>query len=381
MEIPTLIERLADPDDWHVVTARLQKLGDAAFDPLVETLASTEDREVAGNAAHAFRGLEVPLGRYVPALTHPHPTVRDHAAYVLQAAGAEALPHAHALLPLLCDEDGDVRRRAGFALEAIGAGVVPLLRELRRTGTVHERRAALVALADVGGPEALDDADRALVERLIRVKLLDEDPEEMHLCGGWYALPTTDQAAVLKAFDLSDAVPVTMRLGAAAWNNDQHASTRDSPHAGCSRVYVSPDFEGWTLVFGRPLDHDGKQVGTRCAELSRAFGAAHWYGMSCGDGWTAWCVAERGEVRRYYDAFASEDQVGEPLPVEEGLMPPHEYPEDDDDRDDCWATTVAAEMSVDIASLAWDVGISGHGLLALTGCGREHGHPRGALEI
>jgi hypothetical protein len=27
----------------------------------------------------------------------------------------------------------------------------------------------------------------------------------MHLCGGWFALPTTDQAAVLDAFGLSDA--------------------------------------------------------------------------------------------------------------------------------------------------------------------------------
>lgn len=39
----------------------------------------------------------------------------------------------------------------------------------------------------------------------------------MYLFGGWFAVRTRDQAAVLAAFDLSDAEPVTMRLGASLW--------------------------------------------------------------------------------------------------------------------------------------------------------------------
>ena len=54
-----------------------------------------------------------------------------------------------------------------------------------------------------------------------------EIPQPMHLCGSWYALPTTDQAAVLDAFGLTDPRTVTMEAGAATWTGDVKPSRRD----------------------------------------------------------------------------------------------------------------------------------------------------------
>jgi hypothetical protein len=128
--------------------------------------------------------------------------------------------------------------------------------------------------------------------------------------------------------------------------------------------------------------------------------------MSCGDDWTAWCIAENGEIVRYYDAFEPEREIGPRHPAEDGYLPPHEngFPEnafDDVDPygheaflahyvrlkeelgipDTCVATMVAARASVDPSALGPHTRVEGHGVLALTACGREHGHPRGALSI
>jgi hypothetical protein len=108
------------------------------------------------------------------------------------------------------------------------------------------------------------------------------------------------------------------------------------------------------------------------------FGEAHHYGMSCGDGWTAWCIARGGEVVRYYDAFKAEEQIGE-LDVEDGWGLPHDWSEENEDLEDIWATDVAEELSVNPTYFEGD--IEGHGVLALTQCGRTYGSPKGFLEI
>jgi hypothetical protein len=61
-------------------------------------------------------------------------------------------------------------------------------------------------------------------------------------------------------------------------------------------------------------------------------------------------------------------------------------PHDDDFEGDaelelCDACAFAARASVDPASLGPHTRVEGHGLLALTAYGREHGHPPGALAI
>ncbi|GIG69550.1 HEAT repeat domain-containing protein [Phytomonospora endophytica] len=383
--VAPLIAVLCDEDspvEWSRPAVLLRKIGDAAFDPLVEAIATAPTPEVARRAGWAFSGLEVShVERFAAALRHPSPKVRGNAAYVLQFKGAKARPYVPELLPLLADRDPDVRRRALWALTEIGpGGVVPRLRKLRREGaTPALRRHALTALAEVGGPARLDPADLALVRRLIAVKRAAERPEPMHLCGHWWALPTTDQAAVLDAFGLSAPEPVTMRLGGSIWNLDHHAGGA-GVHGACARVYVSPAFDGWTLVFGDSSADGHRQapVAERCAELSRRFGGAHWYGQSCGDDWNAWCIAERGKVVRFFDNEEPEAAVGGPHPAEEGWALTFE---EDDERDLCFAADIAATASVDPGVLGADTAVTGHGVVALTECGLKRGHPKGSLEI
>lgn len=402
--------------DWSVAGLLLRKMGRPALEPLVGAIASAPTPEVARRAGWAYIGLKVDdLSAFAAGLRHPSPAVRADSAHVLKGKGEAVLPYASELIELLVDPDVDVRRHALSALQGIGSGVVPLLREVRRSrGPL--RRLALEALAAVGGPAALDVRDRELVRRLIRIKIGSEIPEPMHLCGSWFAIPTGDQAEVLEAFGLSDPEPVTMRLGASTWNHDQHdVIWPGEDHSSCSRSYVSPRLDGWILVFGAPAEDvhradDGddpwEAVRGRCRMLSRRFGIAHWYGMSCGDGWTAWCVAEDGDVVRFYDTDSPDRRIGPPHPAEEGYLLPDEdgYPEnalDDIDLSDhdaltaryeqldqelgilgtCDATVFAGRASTDPSSFGSHTRVEGHGVLALTACGRLHGHPRGALRI
>ncbi|WP_157852571.1 hypothetical protein [Kitasatospora sp. NRRL B-11411] len=140
---------------------------------------------------------------------------------------------------------------------------------------------------------------------------------------------------------------------------------------------------------------------------SRRFGSVQWYGMSCGDDRTARCITENGEVVHHYDAYNAEedgddDHAGHP--TESGYLLPHQdgFPDDafagvshsDSGAfraryhqvkeelqipDACHATHIAARLPVDPAGLGPETRIEGRGVLALTACGREHGHPAGAL--
>ncbi|RKS77102.1 HEAT repeat protein [Actinomadura pelletieri DSM 43383] len=409
--VAPVLEVLCDEDspvDWGTSAVVLRRIGLPALEPLVEAMATAPTAEVARRCGWAHCGLEIDdLSAFVPGLRHPNPKVRDSTAYVLQLKGTAALPYAPDLIALLDDPDKDIRQRVRWALQEIGPDVLPLLHEVRRSRGTRARRQALIALADVGGPSALDERDQALIRRLIRYKTATETPEPMHLCGTWFAVPTDDRQAVLDAFDLSDPEPVTMRLGALAWNHDHHAWGRD--HTQCSRVYVTPLLDGWTLLFGDPLDpHEDietERVLGHCRDLSRRLGTVHWYGASCGDEWTAWCVAEKGEIIRYYDIFDPDDQIGA-HPAEDGYLLPHidGFPEDAFDGidigdnaafqarynqvkkalsipDDCHSTLFAARASVDPSALGPQTTVQGQALLALTACGRQHGHPRGAVEI
>ncbi|WP_410662625.1 hypothetical protein [Amycolatopsis sp. lyj-84] len=320
-----------------------------------------------------------------------------------------------------------------WELRDAGPDDFPELREIRRTGSPALRNAARALLFAVGGPEALGEYDLGLVRRLIRSKLAVEVPVAMRSCEYWFAIPTTDQAAVLDAFGLSDAEPVTMSLGTEIWN--QHY---DSGHQRCARVYVSPALDGWTLVFGRPSDDQhpaditeesswsiepreqyqamlaNEKVyrgveSARCVELSRRFSAAHLYFRSHGDSMTSWCIAEKGELVRFYDVAVPEESVGE-LAAENGYLLPHEdtpLPEgwaDDIEHtenpldwqrewvrrhrrlkaelgipDHCDADTIAEALSVHPGKIGPHTRVEGHGVIALTRCGREYGHPRTLL--
>ncbi|MER7335355.1 MULTISPECIES: HEAT repeat domain-containing protein [unclassified Micromonospora] len=411
--VAPLIAGLLDeesPVDWAGAAGSvLREIGAPAFEPLVAAIAAATTVEVRRRCGWAFQGFGVELlDAYAAALSHPSPHVRQDAALGLQYRGAAAVPAVPALLPLLADPDPDVRQRAVWALSAIGAGALPALHEIRRHGPGRLRAGALRAIAELAGEPAFSAPDRAAVERLIRIKLLAERPGSVAgraPCGSWLALPTGDQAAVLDALELSDPRPATLRLGYAASAHDSHCA--DDRYAR-SRVFVTPELNGWTLVLGPWYAFRGgpKREAETCRALSEQFGAAQSYWYDARGGGSAWLICAAGEVLRQYDDDKPKRSVGARLPVEEGLLLPHEEPDipdeawaswdhaapDADERwaeierrygvpDTCDALTVAAAMSVDPAGLGPDTDMRGHGLLALTKVGRKHGVAPGALPI
>ena len=424
----------ASPLRWSEPAWILRQIGDPAFNALVETIASGASSEVRRRAAWTLNGLKVSgPAALTPAFTHSDPQVRASAAIRVQFLGPEGIAYLDLVLSLLGDQDENVRQRAVWTLAALGEQAVPALTSIRRSASTGARRrsTALQALAEIGGRDTLDPRDRAVLERLIRIKQHTEAPEPMHLCGYWYAVPARDEAELFEAFGLSDPIPITMRLGASAWNHDHHASEREMPHAEHRRVYVSPVLDGWRLVFGSHSDdyHTADRAGmaagvdhtlvkARCAALSARFGSAYWYGMSCGDDWTAWCIAHNGDVVRYYDAYdAAEEEsedadlaestlVGPSHPAESAYVLPHEdpFPADAFDGvdyndhkafqqrwlqvkrdlqipDTCNGAIIAGLTSTDPSRIGPHTHVDGSAWLAFTECGRIHGDAPGALRI
>ncbi|SFQ99277.1 hypothetical protein SAMN04488564_101820 [Lentzea waywayandensis] len=378
MEIRALLDRMDDDRFKSEAEDFVREQGITTFDGLIELITTSQDGQVVRQGYRVFSLVKAGDEIYLGLLRHPHHGIRRAAASMFR--GETALQHAARLLPVLADEDYYVQREALWAFGTMGPDVLPLLQETRRTAKGALRRGALIGIAEVGGPDAFTPEDREVVDRFVQFKLEDDmySIDEMHLCGGWYAIKTENQAAVLEVCGLRDPVPVTKVLGAEAWNNDHHAWSKDDEHVRCARVYVTGSWDGWTLVFGEPFEHATRPVTEICAVLSGVFGEAHYYGMSCGDGWTAWCVAEQGEIVRYYDAFKAEDQIGE-LDVEDGWGLPHDTSDENDDLEDIWATDVAEELSVNPRYFEGDV--EGYGVLALTECGRTHGSPKGYLRV
>lgn len=432
-----LLRDEASPITWSEPAWILREIGDPALPALVDTVAGGSSPEVRRRAAWALNGVKVSRPEVLaPAFSHASPRVRRCAATWVSFLGEAGFACLDPLLELLGDDDDDVRRGAVRALAAIGDQVIPALSGIRRARSAGPRRraTALRALAEVGGHAALDPLDRATLARLISIKQRGEIPEPMHLCGYWYAIAARDEREVFEAFDLTDPVPVTMRLGASAWNHDHHAYDHKIAHGKHRRVYVSPVLDGWRLVFGshskdyhaegrdaEPGGVDHALVKARCAALSARFGTAYWYGMSCGDGWTAWCIAEQGEVVRYYDVEAAdvgedEDEddteavlpvlIGSGHPAETGFVLPHEDPfppgafdgvsyrdgeafqqrwhqvkQDLQIPDECNGAIIAGRTSVDPSELGPHTCVEGSAWLALTECGRTYGDAPGALEI
>jgi len=285
--------------------------GAVSFDYFVGYLANSPNDAVFGRLA-AILGLAAGTRRPRFANGHAEPgdLVLPEPALPVNDRGEAA-----AAVALLGSPLAWVRERAVRFLAQHGRHVMDMLRAVRAART-PARRGALSAIAEIDWT-ALAPAERALVQRLVRVKQRTEVPKPLVPQGEWYALPTTDQAAVLAAFDLRDPVPVTMRMGFAPWHLDGWQALPWYTGYGSTAVYeqvlVTPALDGWTLVFANGSTLTGDEevrdekvpfaaTHRRCAELSRRFGAAHWYLESANGGcWdeSGWCVAENGEIVRY----------------------------------------------------------------------------------
>ncbi|GAA3987247.1 hypothetical protein GCM10022247_01940 [Allokutzneria multivorans] len=233
--------------------------------------------------------------------------------------GASRHPHVPAWVALLGSEIEWIRQEAARGLRWLPVEGVPgkdrnslaeLMRAVRRSRMpVKARNAALYFLAEIGWYE-IEPADRALLQRLIRTKLAQPEVPALVTFHDvtWFAVSTSDQAAVLDALGLCDPLPVTLSMGLGLftsgwdWHHDQ--------------VFVTPVLDGWTLLLSR--DFLVEDAGRLCEELSRRFGTAHHYTelTDAGGGeHTSWRVAESGVTVLTCGHGEAIPRIGPPDPV------------------------------------------------------------------
>ncbi|MER7000028.1 hypothetical protein [Streptomyces sp. NPDC000410] len=269
----------------------------------------------------------------------------------------------------------------------------PRLRSLRRdpAASPRVRRGAMAALMAGGGADALDDRDRAALERLIRVKILDEIPRlpSSTLSGWWMAVPGATYEGVFEALGLHDRRPVTTAAGVqAAESREIRVPGPDDAGRTVGRAFVTPELNGWRLVFG-PFDllvgdpWDGmietvERVSVHC-------GQAQFFFLDDAGGSDVWMVAENGRVIRQYAAESDPEWEGDPLPWETlAVDDPHFDPEYDEALPNAGTTgarSACGYLSVDPDNVGPDTQVRGHGWLALTAPGVGHGAFPGTLRI
>ncbi len=333
--VQVVLEILADDgavDAWPGCAELLARVSTSeVFDHLVTVLARTTFEGLGNRLAVA---LGLPNGRDLPRFTTGQAGEGTRVTCWScpgGATGAEddedgsrTFPTAQcsrisALVALLGSRLEPVRQCAARKLAELGPGVAGVLRTACRSGT-PSRHGALATLAGIGWHE-LDPADRELLIRYVRSRQPTEVPtgfaRRYEWEAEWYAIATTDQAAVLDAFDLCDPVPATMRMGFAPWSGEPGWRPGNRTAYGelpprFEQVYVSPALDGWTLVFANYPALDGGGPATdrraraadalhRCWQLSHRFGAVHWYAQAM-DGYndhSGWCVYEDGDLSRY----------------------------------------------------------------------------------
>jgi hypothetical protein len=370
---------------------KLRALGVPGFDVTARALALATSESVRDDLAWAFCGYgPAALDCYVQALSDPSPHLRANAALGIQYVGPRAVPAAPALLPLLADPDPEVAERTVWAFKELGAATVPLLRRVRAGGPGHQRRRALQALVEIAGEGGLSAADRAAVQRLIRIKLLTERPEPFTPCTSWLAVAGGDQVGIIRELDLTDCRPATLAMGVDTVHYNSHGWHPGLNRPSLSRVFITPEIAGWTLVLGNwvaPVLPDRRAaVAGYCMRLSERYGRAQAYGFDAQTWESAWLIAEDGQVVRHF--IDDDTSVGSPLPVERDFLSYEEWDaacEAADSIDEqpprCTALTVAEAMSINPERLGPDTPVRGHGVLTLTPHGARHGTPPGATRI
>jgi HEAT repeat protein len=369
-----------------------------ACDEVLAALAEAGDDASRRRLGRVFQQFGA-VDRYIDALGHPSPSVRRSAAMGIQSACSVAYgrePNAgvdygrviDALIPLLADPDPDVAQRVMWVLSVLGPGVVEPLRRVREHGPGKLRAPALSVLASVGDEEALPVADRAAVERLIRIKLLDDRARSLDTCfTSWIAVPGDDRQGIAELLGLFGARPATFALGHSVGAHDSH----DGAEYG--RVYVTPEVDGWTLVLGpwcNPVDPERAEDVLRVVtELSRRQGRAQAFYFGEQGGGSGWLVAENGSVVRRVRACWEDDDalftLGDPLPEEraaclaEGIALGDAGSEGDGEE---WAglapylaPQLAQRLGVSPFDLSPHTTVRGDGFVALTPYAREHRRP------
>ncbi|MBL1090503.1 MULTISPECIES: HEAT repeat domain-containing protein [Streptomyces] len=316
-------------------------------------------------------------------LCEASPEQSDAAEQALCALGTRAV---HELLPLLSDPTGPGRLRALSCLGAIGSEAVPVLQRIRREGPGQLRRPALEALGDLAGGQALEERDLRAVDRLVRIKLIDERSEDLPI-GRWIAVNTGQVDDIVSALGLHHTRPATVEMGICAaveFENSVEFHRIDQPMEHAYRVFITPQFDGWRLIYGDDFIND--HWAWAVEKLSSRGKQAHFYLVDDFDGANVWWVAQNGSDRRGYRTYGDPQWVGEPMDFERSLMV-----DEDDPLYDAAEHADYAEGVTDPESVASWISIppntvsiaerSDHGWLAVTHQEVPHERFKGALRI
>ncbi|MGW1259164.1 hypothetical protein ACWD5Q_29275 [Streptomyces sp. NPDC002513] len=327
-----------------------------------------------------------PIDALVQDLTSPHRETRKAAEDALVAFGASAVDH---LLPFLRkgqSPEGTVRTKSFF--RRTGESALPRLQEIRRWGPGSLRRPALQALADMGGEALLDTADRRAIQRLVKIKLLDERPVSLPIETRWMALPAARLDAAVSALGLHDLRTVTSVMGVAAATvatDSMEIETSEGLRVTAYRVFITPEFNGWRLLFGNSyLDELG---GADLAEkASEQCGEAHFYSIDTYHNANFWWIARDGDVVRGHSTYGEPEWVGDPLPFEIEYMDGEDDPFIDPYFVEKYAEGVTdADVVADALSIRPGPmpksATHGHGWLATTRPEAPNSHFKGALPI
>ncbi|MCU7826603.1 HEAT repeat domain-containing protein [Kitasatospora sp. DSM 101779] len=315
-------------------------------------------------------------------LGHAVPEVRGAALTALHGLGPDARPALAAVLPFLGNRREEFSARR--FLDALGPAAADELLAVRADGPGRLRRHALHALAHLGACDGLSARDRAALERLVRIKLLDDRlPDEMwdfH----WVAVPGEGYQAAFDALGLHDRTPATLAMGLTGRVHDEAVVARpDGTDLTVHRVFVTPEIAGWRLFFGTVLVNcpdDG-----RLERLAEACGQAHYCYRDGYEDCHHWAIAERGRgVVRSFQTYREPAWTGDPLPWEEpqtedplwepGMYEPNASLESD-------AQAVAGRLTVDPEEIDEDTPMAGHGWFAVTAPGVGRGVFPGALSV
>ncbi|WP_328898635.1 hypothetical protein OHR86_00520 [Streptomyces sp. NBC_00441] len=265
----------------------------------------------------------------------------------------------------------------GTYLRALWDSYAPRLRELCRDPASPRpvRRGALGVLIEGGGLDALEERDRMLVERLLRVKLPGSvrAVPDTQLSAWWLAVPGATYEGVFEALGLHDPRPVPVQTGVAAAMCEEIANpSPNDPSRGISRAFVTPELDGWRLVFGQFPQlvgyDDWNDMVETVERVSAACGRAQLFFVDDAGGADIWFAAEDGRMVRQYAGEGDLD----------------EDEEDDEDPDDITGGVrdVCGDLSVDLDLVGvFDTVVRGHGWLVVTAPDMNHGQFPGLLPV
>ncbi|MFQ6230205.1 hypothetical protein, partial [Nocardia sp. NPDC002869] len=223
---------------WRDCTEVLRRagsiIGDELLDAAVRAAGDYQDRVLAVLGVHRRIPL-LDLTAFPDAYVYCW-SCRESAELI----PAQRCRHLPVLLEMTTSTLDWVPHGAIRQLAELGPGMAEVLYAVRRSSS-PARRGALGVLAEFGWAD-LPHADVMTLLRLIRRKQRSEaiGPVKRFATGSWFAIPTTDQAAVLDAFELVDPIPATLRMGFAVWGGvgpvylaaDEYRPGQPSPYWG-----------------------------------------------------------------------------------------------------------------------------------------------------